>query len=484
MQPSRGVNNSERYLNSLCSRTFLSLWSYPNVFRDQSIDGTNREGKEICDLLVVFGNRIIIFSDKYCDFPDSGSLETDWRRWYKRAVLGSYHQVCGAARWLRQFPDRVFVDRSCTTPLPISLPRGDEVKIHFVVVAHGTAHRCRQELGGSGSLMLHFGEDRDNFPPPFSVSRFGIESGFVHVLDDFTVDAIVGTLDTISDFVDYLDAKEKLLSTGMIIYAAGEEDLLAQYMMNMEGSGRHGFNWSQVVDAIMLEEGYWEDFCLSDRNKRRVEADRESYSWDGLIEIFTHDRHERHSDSAIADIERALRGMAAERRFHRRSLSALFKNLATQDNGKSNILSRTVRPDGDGPYYLMMTMRQPDWSGREEYLGVRLSLLVELSHAVRARYPHATEVIGLATDLGPKDVSSFDVFWADLTTLTSDEVDRAVNTAKSVSLHRNFYERRSTTLEFPDPLLPGKLAKGRNRNVPCVCGSGLKYKHCCGRSIA
>ena len=47
-----GTTDSERYLTALARRSFLSLWSYPNLYRD---DG----GKEICDLLVVFENDIM-----------------------------------------------------------------------------------------------------------------------------------------------------------------------------------------------------------------------------------------------------------------------------------------------------------------------------------------------------------------------------------------------------------------------------------------
>jgi hypothetical protein len=55
-----GVTEAERYLKRLCDRTFLSLWSYPGVYRDQG-SGKGTEGKEVCDLLVVFENHIIIW---------------------------------------------------------------------------------------------------------------------------------------------------------------------------------------------------------------------------------------------------------------------------------------------------------------------------------------------------------------------------------------------------------------------------------------
>ena len=34
-----GITKSERYLGTLCDRTFLSLWSYPGVYWDQGRSG-------------------------------------------------------------------------------------------------------------------------------------------------------------------------------------------------------------------------------------------------------------------------------------------------------------------------------------------------------------------------------------------------------------------------------------------------------------
>src|SRR5438874_1117912 len=99
---STGTTPSERILSQLCEKTFLNFWSYPNIFRDQGNTARGGQGKEICDLLVVFGRDVIIFSDKDCAMPDSGNSGLDWSRWYDRAVAKSAKQIFGAERWLRQ----------------------------------------------------------------------------------------------------------------------------------------------------------------------------------------------------------------------------------------------------------------------------------------------------------------------------------------------------------------------------------------------
>ena len=122
MEPIRrgkGVTESERYLAQLANSTFLELWSYPNTFIDKR-SAAIAEGKELADLLVACGDDVIIFSDKSIAWP-SGDVGQSWSRWYRRAVKKSVDQIRGAERWLRQFPERVFLDRACSQKLPIEL---------------------------------------------------------------------------------------------------------------------------------------------------------------------------------------------------------------------------------------------------------------------------------------------------------------------------------------------------------------------------
>ncbi|MGY4253398.1 hypothetical protein ACVI1L_000466 [Bradyrhizobium sp. USDA 4516] len=108
---SEGLTPSEKLLAELCDKSFLKLWTYPNLFK--------KPGKELTDLLVVFGNDVIIFSDKSCSYPDTGNVDLDWKRWYRKSIADSAHQIAQAERWIRTCPDRVFLDVKCTEKLPI-----------------------------------------------------------------------------------------------------------------------------------------------------------------------------------------------------------------------------------------------------------------------------------------------------------------------------------------------------------------------------
>jgi len=119
---SEGTTDSERYLTRLARRAFLSLWSYSNVFTDEGRSNGKGDGKELCDLLVVFGNNILLFSDKHCEFPSHSDINVSWSRWYKRAIEKSVRQLSGAEKFIKAYPQRIFLDKDCQTPLPIDLP--------------------------------------------------------------------------------------------------------------------------------------------------------------------------------------------------------------------------------------------------------------------------------------------------------------------------------------------------------------------------
>jgi len=69
-----GTTPSERFLAEIADKTFLNLWSYPNLFIDKRENGVG-VGKELCDLLVVFGDDVLIFSDKTIEWPSAADLD-------------------------------------------------------------------------------------------------------------------------------------------------------------------------------------------------------------------------------------------------------------------------------------------------------------------------------------------------------------------------------------------------------------------------
>ncbi len=63
-----GVNDSERLLMRLCRKSFLSLWAHANLHTDQDMREGKGSAKEFADVMVVFGDDIVIFSDKHITY--------------------------------------------------------------------------------------------------------------------------------------------------------------------------------------------------------------------------------------------------------------------------------------------------------------------------------------------------------------------------------------------------------------------------------
>jgi hypothetical protein len=98
---------------------------------------------------------------------------------------------------------------------------------------------------------------------PFRIGDVEPYGPFVHVLDDATLDIAIGELDTITDFTNYLAKKEALIRSGRLVSAAGEEELVAQFMTRMNAEGEYDFTkpdgtaWSEG-DHVGYGVGFYE----------------------------------------------------------------------------------------------------------------------------------------------------------------------------------------------------------------------------------
>jgi hypothetical protein len=494
-----GVTEAERYLKRLCDRTFLSLWSYPGVYRDQGQTAKSREGKEVCDLLVVFENHIIIFSDKDCKFPESGDLRLDWCRWFRRAVLTSAEQVWGAERWIRQYPARLFLDRCCSQPFPIDVPEPSKAKFHRVVVAHDASRRCQELLGGSGSLIIapsiigpmHYeGEDVS----PFHIGQVDPSRGFVHVLDDTSLDVVLQTLDTITDFVNYLTRKEAFIQNGRLAFATGEDDMLAFYLKYLNEQGEHDFVLPSNFNGVLIDEGLWEEFAVHPQRLAQIQADEVSYAWDDLIEKFNHHilagTWYDQSDATVRDREKAVRLLASECRTARRVLATSLRDLVSAsfaDGLEWRRIMFPMRPGGS--FYVFLAFPHPPFASERDYREVRLKLLEALCLVTRLKYPEARDIVGLATEAGDVTRRSEDVLYLDGSCWSEELQAEAESLQRDLGLLTNLTGPFSATVkEYPTEQPPNADAATRIvhdpeaiRNFPCPCGSGRAFMRCCLR---
>jgi SEC-C motif len=422
---------SEALVAELCRKSFLTLWSEPNPIV--------RPGKELCDLLVVCSPHVVIFSVKEIALKETGDPAKDWSRWHKKAIDESTKQIYGAERWIRS-AERV--SRADGSP-GLLLPSKDELVVHRVAVA----------LGGRGAVPYHQGD-------------FG--KGFVHVLDDTSLSVVLRELDTITDFVEYLAAKEALLARAKVDMAGQEEDLLAFYI-------HRGRLFPDGADMFVIGNDLWTGVTAKPEWKARKEADRESYLWDGIIETL-HElddpslgREPLSSESETKDnLEAALRAMARENRFNRRILAQSF-NEFMREAAASKIRARISPSLSNVRYVFLASARDEDREARRKELLLRCFVARGLADFT------GDTVVGLATErYMPNAGFSMDAALLKKPEWTTDDQSALEGIQSDFGYFTNPRETRATGDEFPQSV--GKVG----RNDPCPCGSGHKYKKCHG----
>jgi hypothetical protein len=448
----------------------------------------------VCDLLVVFENDVIIFSDKNCNYPDTGDEQRDWSRWFRSAVSEGAKSTWGAERWIRQMPDRLFLDAACTKRFPLPLPNPSSMVVHRVVVAHGASERSRRYFGGgSGSLVLCpsiVGEmheaSRDREAMPFVVGDLDPERGYVHVLDDATVGILLGELSTISDFVAYLEGKERLIRSGRLIVAAGEEHLLATYQRTIKPDGSHDFSVAGATHVV-APDGVWEEFVASNERRARERADEISYLWDQLLDQFVEHlltATQYFGTGTVEEQEKVFRFMARESRTRRRMLSNALVQLVEQ-TPLNHTKGRIVTPSSLGePHYVFLLHAKRAGQSDPEYRDERASALFAYCMAAKAVTPEAVNIVGIATETGyDTEDRSEDMFYLDASDWTPEQQGRA---EKLRAEHQIFQGLKRTALAFSEypsherPDMREVRISGKERNHPCPCGSGKKLKKCHG----
>ena len=343
------INPSEEIVNKVCTQSFLSLWSYANPL--------NQRGKELCDTLVVCEPNIIIFSVKERIIPNEGISSIEQERWHRKTISEATKQVNGAERMLFEMNH---VIRSDGTQ-GISLPQKEKRKICRVVVA----------LGGKGMI-------------PFSQGDSG--SAFIHVMDEASFWIILSELDTVTDFINYLEAKEDLLSSDTkVIIEGGEENLLAIYL-------HRGRQFPKGYNQLFVQSELWQEFSSKAEFQRKKKLDKTSYVWDSLIENFCANalKGSFEFSSDPSEDERAIRILAREDRFSRRILGKSFQEFMELAS-KNKVRSRMCNSPSGVEYVFLAT---PHGVDRQ----FRIAELANRCFVVRGSLPDVQTVVGIATE--------------------------------------------------------------------------------------
>lgn len=483
VKKSEGLTISEKKLVALGYRTFLRLWSYPNPYKMQ------KNGKELCDLLIVFDNHIIIFSDKECLYGDSGNQKVDWRRWYKRAIKKSAEQLIGAKAWIERYPDRIAIDAKCEKPFPLKIEITPETQFHLIAIAHGAANRCREYFGdGDGGLLIdnqivgnmHIGEDCE----PFEIGLVSENSrDFIHVFDDASYENVLYELDTIQDFLKYLEVRRELLLTKKVI-AESENDILAQHLIGVMLRNASLFQETcKDYSAVHFEGGSLDELRRSSQYIDWRKTVAKSYFWDNLLQktffFIENGFSDFTSSPTLQEQSQLFYRLAREDRAHRLCLSESFMSLFEKTSPDTRATRIIYNPDEPETCYILLLFPRKEYMTDTDYHKVRRALLEDYCSITKADLPQARYIIGVARESADTDYSSEDFIFLDASEWTPEQQANAVSRKEEFERTGLLAERTFHSKTF----FTKKIAvKGRDRNKPCPCGSGLKYKKCCGRN--
>jgi hypothetical protein len=347
-----GFTPSEKNLAAFADKIFLDLWSYPNLF--------NRKGKELCDLLVVCGDDVLIFSDKSIIWPAAGDINLAWSRWYRRAIERAVAQISGAARYLREYPEELFMDAARKEKFPFALPPPDRRRMHHIAVALGASEACGNYYNKSPGYFpidsgLKGAEHTDGFRP-FAIGDVQPQGAFVHVFNEPALQLLARELDTVTDFTRYLACREGIMRSGRLLPVAGEHDLLAHYLLSGGPDEEHHFRrpaggeW-RPGEILRIPGGTYMSLARQPGYKARKEADQAAYAWDNLIGQFTASILAGEAQGALgqepkaAQAEEGLRSMALESRLRRRLLgSGVVDAMQKAEAEKADHFARQMLP--------------------------------------------------------------------------------------------------------------------------------------------
>ena len=363
------MTRTEQIVAELCKGTFLSFWSFPNPI-GKSID------KELCDILVVCEPDVIIFSIKEINVKESGQPIVEIERWERNAIQKSVKQIYGAERYIRDKQEVLLSDRLTKIKLPDTGIRN----VYRVAVTFGRGEKFPSKEGDFGN-------------------------GYVHVFDERSIEIVLKELDTISDFIDYLNAKEAFQRSPQKVISFSGEDLLAMYLQN-------GLQLPKNTDIFIIADEIWPGYAASTEYAEEKEANRISYVWDGVIEGLTKDFHEGQliENISISELELALRWMNKENRYQRRLLSHAFVGMFNQSQEERKKISRIVLTENiDDPLYVFMSRPLEHRDTAREELNLRCVV-------ARSLYPEKERIIGIASEPeAPDKGHSIDLVYMHLT---------------------------------------------------------------------
>lgn len=424
-------NIGEEFVNEIAYNSFLKYWCYPSP-KDE-----NGDKKEICDLLILFGDTVIIVSVKNYGFKENYS------RYFRNTLDKAVKQIYGAERKLFSKHQDVYFKHPNK-----SLEKFNNERIEKVF-----------------RIIVNLGEGVKFYP-------FNCETKnekFVTIFDKKSFETIIKELDTIPDFIEYLNKRELLFSDKIVTILPGEEndfpietaaqffeythnsfdtverqsillsgkehDLLAHYLINdssfpdLMKSKEYGMMFFQL-------DGKWEEYISRKEVLLKKQSDINSYFIDELVkrEILS---------SSNPKSEELAKELLSFDRFHRRMISNNLLQFYNEykDYRGMRIARRYGDFNGTGVVFVFYSTEMKD-----QLVNVLLDITID-SFCLYSNYKSNKMILIAIT----KDLHHFKMgLTKDIMPFSKDKEQQVREDIKDLGWFTNIEEIQVTEKEYPD----------------------------------
>lgn len=350
---------AEQLIHELAEKTFLQDWCYPNPKLPN--------GKELCDLLVAFGSTVIIWQIKDLEPDKTGCIKTS-------DLEKNLRQLAGARRQLFEL----------RTKIELTNPR------------RGSEYLDTSSIKDVYLISVILSSEENAAVQPIRFVEI-VKNHPAHVFFRHFTELVLNELDTIADFCDYLRALEIVTKDSSIVLAAGQEELLAHYLIHGKS-----FKWMEPGKTTLIREGVWSALLSSESYVLKKEEDSISYIWDQLIDS----AHEGAGQEPRYEL--VAREFAKSNRSERALLAHHFleaHELAHNDQS-NNVFRRVLALENTT--YCFVFMHNPLNEA------VRLKMLEMTCFVARGRYQSNQRVVGIATEMKLDVAHRFHFGWMEV----------------------------------------------------------------------
>ena len=172
--------------------------------------------------------------------------------------------------------------------------------------------------------------------------------------------------------------------------------MLAFYLSDIDENEQHAFVVPQDVNAVFIEEGYWEHFSQHPQRRAQLEENEVSYVWDALIEQFNGHIIARTQYYTSHDSVRVSEKIV-------RLLASGLLEVVADELPEWGRCSRHLLPSRPGDTcYVFLTLWHPSSVSYEEFREVRRKLLEAYCMVLKTLYPEAEDIVGRDPATNPR----------------------------------------------------------------------------------